>query len=237
MKVVKTNNKQEMSLMAANIIEEVLQTKENPVLGFATGSTPELMYEILVERYNKGKISFEHATTFNLDEYAGLAKDHPSSYRYYMETKFFNRVNIPSENRHVPNGVAEDIENETAMYEEKLAAAGQMDVQILGIGLNGHIGFNEPGSDPASRTRVVELELSTREVNSRFFNDVKEVPTKAITMGLGTILDAKKIVLLVQGDKKAEILEKVVHGDVTTEVPASFLQRHPNAIVITDIDV
>ena len=154
-----------------------------------------------------------------------------------MDTKLFNDIDIAKENTHVPNGLANDAAEEVKQYEEKIAAAGNVDLQILGIGLNGHIGFNEPGTDVNARTHVVDLDESTREANSRFFNSMDEVPTQAITMGIGTIMEAKKILLLVQGEKKAAILNKVVHGEVTGDVPASYLQMHPNVTIITDLDV
>src|SRR5699024_4451903 len=204
MNIIKVENNEALSEKAADMIEETLHTKENPVLGLATGSTPERLYEILQKRCQDGKVSFQHATTFNLDEYIGLSEDDPNK--------------------------------EAIDYEKKLADAGKIDLQILGIGLNGHIGFNEPGSDVKSRTQVVDLAKTTIEANARFFNSMDDVPTEAITMGIGTIMEARKIILLVQGEKKAEILSKVLHGDVTSDVPASFLQMHKDVTIITDID-
>src|SRR5699024_6333904 len=153
-------------------------------------------------------------TTFNLDEYIGLSEDDPKSYRQFMNEKLFNGIDIQKENTHITNGVAEDPNKEAIDNEEKLAAAGTIDLQIIGIGLNGHIGVNEPGSDVKSRTQVVDLAKTTIEANARFFNRMDDVPTEAITMGIGTIMEARKIILLVQGEKKAEILSKVLHGDV-----------------------
>jgi|SRR5699024_68304 len=236
MNIIKVENNEALSEKAADMIEDTLHAKENPVLGLATGSTPERLYEILQKRCHDGKVSFQHATTFNLDEYIGLAGDNPNSYRQFMNEKLFNGIDIQKENTHIPNGVAEDPDKEAIDYEKKLADAGKIDLQILGIGLNGHIGFNEPGSDVKSRTQVVDLAESTIEANARFFNSMDEVPTQAITMGIGTIMEASKIILLVQGEKKAEILSKVLHGDVTSDVPASFLQMHKDVTIITDID-
>ncbi|HLR42813.1 MAG TPA: glucosamine-6-phosphate deaminase [Pseudogracilibacillus sp.] len=236
MNIIKVENNEALSEKAADMIEDTLNTKENPVLGLATGSTPERLYEILQKRCQDGKVSFKHATTFNLDEYIGLAGDDPNSYRQFMNEKLFNGIDIQKENTHIPNGVAEDPNKEAIDYEKELADAGKIDLQILGIGLNGHIGFNEPGSDVKSRTQVVDLAKSTIEANARFFDSMDEVPTEAITMGIGTIMEASKIILLVQGEKKAEILSKVLHGDVTSDVPASFLQMHKDVTIITDID-
>lgn len=236
MNIIKVENNEALSEKAADMIEDTLNTKENPVLGLATGSTPERLYEILQKRCQDGKVSFKHATTFNLDEYIGLAGDDPNSYRQFMNEKLFNGIDIQKENTHIPNGVAEDPNKEAIDYEKELADAGKIDLQILGIGLNGHIGFNEPGSDVKSRTQVVDLAKTTIEANARFFDSMDEVPTEAITMGIGTIMEASKIILLVQGEKKAEILSKVLHGDVTSDVPASFLQMHKDVTIITDID-
>lgn len=236
MNIIKVENNEALSEKAADMIEETLHTKENPILGLATGSTPERLYEILQSRCKDGKVSFQHANTFNLDEYIGLAGDNPNSYRQFMNEKLFNGIDIQKENTHIPNGVAEDADKESAAYEKKIADVGNIDVQILGLGLNGHIGFNEPGTDVKSRTQVIGLAQSTIEANARFFNSKEEVPTQAITMGIGTILEARKIILLVQGEKKAEILSEVIHGKVTSDVPASFLQLHKDVTIITDID-
>ncbi|MFD2132114.1 glucosamine-6-phosphate deaminase [Pseudogracilibacillus auburnensis] len=237
MKIVKVNNKEELSEKATELFVHALNRLEKPVIGLATGSTPEGMYDKLTEKYQAGDITFKNAITFNLDEYASLAADNPNSYRYYMDEKLFNHVDIQKENTHLPNGLAGDLQQECTTYDERIIEAGSLDFLVLGIGLNGHIGFNEPGTAFDSRTHVVELTESTREVNSRFFDSLDEVPTEALTMGLGTIMEAKEIMLLVQGVKKAEILKKVVHGEVAEEVPASILQRHPNTTIITDIEL
>lgn len=234
---MKVKNYDELSELAANMLIERIEKVEKPVVGLATGSTPEGMYANLVKKYKAGEISFANVVTFNLDEYAGLSKDDPMSYQYFMYQNLFKDVDIKSENIHIPNGLAEDLEKECEQYEVLIQQEGKIDVQILGLGLNGHIGFNEPGTSFDSRTHVVELEESTRIANSRFFNSLDEVPKKALTMGIGTIMEAKEIIFIVNGEKKADILRKVVHGEVTENVPASILQRHPNITLITDIDV
>lgn len=237
MNVIKVNNYEEMSQQAAKIILETVQQVPESILGLATGSTPEGLYELLKKAYAEKQVSFQHTQTFNLDEYVGLSSDDEQSYHYFMNDKLFNHLDIPAENTHIPNGLAADLEDECATYEARLSEAGDIDLQILGLGLNGHIGFNEPGTSFDMRTHVVELDASTREANARFFQDEADVPTQAISMGISTILDAKQIVLLVQGEKKADILRKVVHGEVTEEVPASILQRHDNVTIITDIEL
>lgn len=237
MKILKVSNYEELSEKAAEIFIEKLKSIKNPVIGLATGSTPEGLYEILVKKYKAGEISFADTITFNLDEYAGLSKDDPTSYQYFMDYHLFNSVDIKPENKHVPNGLAPNLEEECETYEKLIQQAGKINLQVLGLGLNGHIGFNEPGTPFDSRTHVVELEESTREANARFFKSIEEVPTKALTMGIGTIMEAEEIVFLVQGEKKADILRKVVHGEVTEQVPASILQKHPNITLITDIEL
>lgn len=237
MKIIKVNDYNELSKRAASIFVNRINRLNKPVIGLATGSTPEKMYEILVGKYRSGEISFSEIITFNLDEYVGLSKNDPTSYQYFMNDHLFNHVDIKVQNIHLPNGLAHDLEKECEEYEELIKSAGSIDLQILGLGLNGHIGFNEPGTSFTSRTHVVELEQSTIEANARFFSSIEEVPKKALTMGIDTIMDAKEIVFLVQGEKKAEILKRVVYGEVTEEVPASILQRHPNVTLITDIEL
>lgn len=237
MEIIKVKDNEALSQKAADMIAEVLETKADPVLGLATGSTPERMYEILVERQKNGELSFKNATTFNLDEYVGLSGDNDQSYRYFMNERLFNHIDIDKANTHVPNGLAEDVDQECSDYEKRIADKGHVDIQVLGIGLNGHIGFNEPGSAEDSRTHIIELDPSTREANARFFDSIDDVPTQAITMGIGSILEAKKIMLLVHGEKKAEILKKVINGEVTSDVPASYLKNHPDVTIITDIEL
>lgn len=237
MNVINVNDKETMSIQAAEMVVNVLKSVENPVVGFATGSTPERMYELLIEKYNNNEICFKNVTSFNLDEYVGLGPEHTGSYQYYMNEGLFKKINIKNENTYIPNGLAKCLKTECEIYEREIKSAGNIDFLMLGIGENGHIGFNEPGTPFDSRTHIVRLTPSTREVNARFFTNIKEVPKEAITMGLGTIMEAKEIMLLVQGDRKAAILNEVVHGKVTTNVPASILQEHPNVTLITDLDV
>lgn len=237
MKVVKVSDNEQLSLKAMDIIIEVLGSYRSPVLGLATGSTPKKTYQYLVEQYNKGEISFANAITFNLDEYVGLAPTDSFSYRYYMDEHLFNKVDMKKENVYIPNGLATDLTNECEKFERQIKNVGPIHLQVLGVGVNGHIGFNEPGTSFESRTHVAKLTESTRQVNSRFFDSLDEVPKEALTMGIGTIMEAEQIILLVQGEHKAEILHEIVHGEVTENVPASVLQNHPNALVITDIDV
>lgn len=191
------------------------------------------MYKLLVE-YHKMGTDFSKVTTFNLDEYVGLRPDHPQSYRWYMEENFFSKVNIKKEQTFIPNGVAEDLEAECLRYEDLIKQAGGIDLQLLGIGSNGHIGFNEPGSEFGTITRVVDLAESTIKDNSRFFESIDEVPTQAISMGIKTIMQAKEIILMASGGSKADAIYAAVYGPVTTEVPASVLQLHPAATLVVD---
>lgn len=237
MEVVKVDNYDEMSEKAADMVVDTLTQVNEPVLGLATGATPEKLYKILVDRYDRGEISFRNVKTFNLDEYVGLGEIDPNSYRYYMNDKLFHKVDIEMENTYIPNGLATSLDKECERYEQEIQKAGPIDLQLLGLGLNGHIGFNEPGSAFESKTHVTQLDRSTIEANARFFKRVEDVPTKVITMGIGTIMKAKQILLLVHGEKKAEILKKVIYGDVTEDIPASILQRHPNVTLITDIRI
>lgn len=237
MDIIKVKNSDELGQKAAEIVASRLKTIEKPVIGLATGTTPEKLYANLIQMCKRGEISFKHTTTFNLDEYVGLAHDDPTSYHYYMEKHLFSGIDIKKENAYVLDGEAEDLEKECATFERLIDEAGKLHMQILGLGLNGHIGFNEPGTPFDSRTHIVELDRMTIEANSRFFDSIDDVPTRALTMGIGTIMEAEEILFLVQGEKKADILRKVVYGEVTEEVPASILQRHPNATLLTDIDL
>lgn len=237
MNIIKVQDYEAMSQKAADVFIRTINEEKQPILGLATGSTPIKLYENLIEEYKKGTISFQHVRTYNLDEYVGLSRDNENSYHYFMKENLFDHVDIPVEQTHIPDGVASDPEVACADFEASLAEGGAIDLQVLGLGLNGHIGFNEPGTPFDKRTHVVELDASTRKANARFFANIDEVPTQAITMGIATILEAKEILLLVQGEKKAEILRKVINGEVTEDVPASILQRHPNVTIITDIDL
>lgn len=203
-------------------------------LGLATGGTPVGMYQELVRRYQTGEISFRNVRTFNLDEYVGLPADHPQSYRSFMRTHLFDHVDVDAENTYIPDGMASDPEAEARRYDRLLTEYGPIDAQVLGIGTNGHIGFNEPGTPFESRTHVIELAQATRESNARFFDSIDEVPRYAITVGIANILEAKAILLLARGANKAEALRRAFTEAPTPSVPASALQRHPNVTVIAD---
>lgn len=224
----------EMSKRAAGIIADVIRDKPNLVLGLATGGTPIGCYQELIRMHRKEGLDFSRVTTFNLDEYIGLPPTHPQSYRYYMNENLFNHVNIKIGNTHVLNGLADDPQKTCQEFEEAIEASGGIDLQLLGIGANGHIAFNEPGSPLDSRTRVVSLSEQTIKDNARFFKSVDEVPRRALSVGVGTIMEARKILLLASGAEKAEAVAKSVEGPITTDVPASILQRHPDCTYILD---
>src|SRR5690625_259482 len=236
--ILKFNNNEELSEKAAEVIINKINEKPKLTLGLATGSTPMQTYKNLVKAYKDGKVSFKEVITFNLDEYLGIRTTNPNSYTYFMNEHLLHHVDIDENNVHIPTGVGENSEKECAQYERLIKEEGPIDLQILGMGLNGHIAFNEPGTPITARTHVVELDETTVQANSRFFNGEKElVPTHAITMGIGTIMEAKEILFLVQGEHKAEGLRKVLYGDVTEMIPASILQKHPNVTVLTDINL
>ncbi|WP_413374837.1 glucosamine-6-phosphate deaminase [Alkalihalobacillus sp. 1P02AB] len=236
MKIVETTNYQEMSEKAASFLINQVKEKPNATLGMATGGTPEGMYQLLIEDYNQNGTSYKEVTTFNLDEYIGLPKEDKNSYNSYMHNALFNFINIPESQIHLPNGMNADAAKECEKYEERIARNGGIDIQILGIGENGHIGFNEPGTSFDSKTHVITLTESTRIANSRYFNSLDEVPTKAVTMGISTIMQAKKIILLASGEKKADALHQLLHNEVDESFPASILQKHPNVTIIADRD-
>ncbi|MGG3310310.1 glucosamine-6-phosphate deaminase [Paenibacillus lautus] len=219
---------------AANQISSLLHTNPRATLGLATGSTPVGLYNKLIEMNRQGLVSFAQTTTYNLDEYVGLPENHPESYRTFMNEKFFNHVDIQIERTHVPNGNATNPEEECLNYDKMLEEFGPVDLQLLGLGHNGHIGFNEPGESLSGGTHVVELQEKTRHANARFFPTLDDVPTHAITMGVATILKARQILLLVRGEDKAEIVHRALKGPITTECPASLLQCHPNVVVLLD---
>lgn len=233
MELVKVSNYEEMSKKASEILFDVIKENEKPVIGLATGSTPEGTYKELIQKLNGSDVDQNNITTFNLDEYVGLDKDHEQSYSYYMHENFFNHVSIPAENVHLLNGKAEDAENEVTAYEEAIDEAG-LDVQLLGIGRNGHIAFNEPGTSFESLTHVVDLTPETIEDNSRFFDNLGDVPSKAFTMGLKSIMKAKKVVILIYGENKKEALQALLSGEVTEENPASVLNNHNDVTIIAD---
>jgi glucosamine-6-phosphate deaminase len=218
---------------AAAIYQDILDAKPNAVLGFATGSTPLGLYAELVKMCKEGAISFKDVTTFNLDEYVGLDPTHDQSYRYFMDTNLFNHIDLDPTRVHIPSGI-DTSDDALAGYDQAIAEAGGIDMQLLGIGCNGHIGFNEPGTPLESLTHVVELTQNTREVNARFFESLDEVPTHAATMGVKTVMNARKLLLIALGEAKADAVKATVEGPVTPECPASVLQLHPDAIIFCD---
>lgn len=237
MKLIIARDYEEMSKKAAQIIAEEIKKKPNLVLGLATGATPVGTYRELVKMYKNGEVDFSRVITFNLDEYLGLSPDDERSYHYYMYSNFFDHVNVKPENIHIPNGVAEDIDEECRRYDEAIEKAGGIDLQLLGIGVNGHIGFNEPGDELLTDTHVTNLAPDTIKANARFFESIDQVPKKAITVGLGTIMKAKKIILLASGREKAKIMAELLDEDaVSTKVPASFLLLHRDVTIIMDED-
>ena len=234
MNVVVTDNYDEMSKAAAAVIADQLKAKPESVLGLATGTTPIGLYAELVKACDAGEISFANAQSFNLDEYRGLPGTHDQSYRYFMQENLFDHVDIDVAKTHVPDGSMEDAEAACAAYEEAIAQAGGVDLQLLGLGHNGHIGFNEPCDSFPVNTHCVKLTESTIEANSRLFDSIDDVPREAYTMGIGTIMKARKILLVVSGAGKAEIVRDVVCGPVVPQVPASVLQLHPAVTVVVD---
>ena len=234
MEIIYTSNYEDMSRKGAITIAQQVIKKPTSVLGFSTGSTPLRTYEILGEFYEQGIIDFSLINTFNLDEYVGLSSDHPQSYSFFMFKNLFHKIRLDSSRIHIPLGTAPDLLKECSQYEEAIQNLGGIDFQLLGIGSNGHIGFNEPGTHFNSVTQVVSLSQETIKANSRFFNNLEEVPKKAITMGIKTIMNTRKILLLVSGANKAEIIHRALSGPVSEDVPASVLQLHPNTTVIID---
>ena len=224
----------DLSRKAANIISAQVIMKPNCVLGLATGSSPEGMYAQLVDWYNKGDLDFAKVKSVNLDEYRGLSRENEQSYYYFMHKHLFDKVNIDVNNTYLPNGLAEDPEEECRRYDALIESLGGVDLQLLGMGHNGHIGFNEPGDHYDKGTHCVDLQQSTIEANKRFFASEDEVPRQAYTMGIGTIMKAKKILVIVSGAEKAEILKEALYGPITPQVPASVLQMHSDVIVIAD---
>ena len=234
MKIYKAKDYKDMSRKAANIISAQVIMKPNCVLGLATGSTPIGTYDQLVEWYNKGDLDFSEVTTVNLDEYKGLPRTNDQSYYYFMHQHLFDRVNIDPERTNVPNGMEPDAEKECGRYEELIRSLGGVDLQLLGLGHNGHIGFNEPGEAFEKETHCVDLTESTIEANKRFFASADDVPKQAYTMGIKTIMQAKKIRIVVNGENMADIVERAFFGPVTPEVPASILQLHNDVTLVGD---
>ena len=234
MRIICAENYEAMSRQAANILSSVIVMKPDCVLGLATGSTPIGTYRELIKRYEEGDLDFSRVKTVNLDEYVGLEPTHDQSYRYFMQDQLFNHVNINVDNTNVPGGMAQDVEAECRRYDEVIASMGGIDIQVLGMGHNGHIGFNEPAEDFPKGTHRVELAESTIEANARFFDNRDMVPREAVTMGIGSIMQARQILVVVSGEGKADIVEKAFRGPVTPKVPASILQLHPDVILVGD---
>jgi glucosamine-6-phosphate deaminase len=234
MEIVIQPTAEEASIVAARIVAQLVRRKPDAVLGLATGSTPLRMYAELVRMHREEALDFSRVTTFNLDEYVGLAADHPQSYRAFMGEHLFRHLNVARERIHIPDGRAADVPAECAAYEAAIRAAGGIDLQVLGIGTDGHIGFNEPSSSLASRTRIKTLTARTRSDNARFFGSADAVPFHVITMGVGTIMDARQVLLLAFGEGKARAVADAVEGPITAMNPASILQMHPVAKCLTD---
>ena len=232
--IYQTEHYDAMSARAANIL--AAQVFQNPrcVLGLATGSTPIGLYKQLIAKHQAGELSFAGVHTVNLDEYKGLAPTHDQSYRYFMQTNLFDHIDVKKEHTHVPDGLAADPAGECARYDALRSSLGDTDIQLLGLGHNGHIGFNEPGESFVKETHVVDLTQRTIEANARFFATMDDVPRQAITMGIGYIMAAKRILVVVSGEDKAEAVYNMLLGPITPKVPASILQLHPNVSVVGD---
>ncbi|MFI3251233.1 MAG: glucosamine-6-phosphate deaminase [Eubacteriales bacterium] len=235
LRIYKKSDYESMSRQVANLIAAQVTLKPKSVLGLATGSTPNGAYKYLIESCKQGDLSFAEISTVNLDEYVGLAPDHEQSYRYYMNDNLFNHVDIKLENTHVPNGLATHPTQECLQYEQLIADLGGVDLQLLGMGHNGHIAFNEPSESYTKITNVVDLAERTIQANSIYFeNDVNKVPKQAFTMGIGSIMRARKIVIAVSGAEKAESLVKAFQGPITPSLPASILQVHHDVVLVAD---
>lgn len=233
MKIFRLPSYEAMSKKAADIVAAQIILKDNSVLGLATGSTPVGMYRSLVQRFSSGELDFSGVKSVNLDEYVGLSGTHRQSYRYFMQKNLFDHVNIDKSNTFVPNGLG-DPEKESARYDDIINGMGGIDMQVLGIGHNGHIGFNEPSEEFTFGTHVVRLTQSTIEANSRFFDSTDEIPKLAITMGVGAIMRAKRVLMLASGFDKADIVQRAFFGPITPRVPASVLQLHPDVVLVGD---
>lgn len=232
--IYRAKNYQDMSRKAANTISAQIIMKPNCVLGLATGSSPVGTYQQLIEWYKKGDLDFSQVTSINLDEYKGLGPDNDQSYRYFMNTNLFNHVNINKNHTFVPDGLEKDSDKACSEYNHIITREGGIDLQLLGLGHNGHIGFNEPGAAFEKETHCVDLTESTIEANKRFFDSEESVPKQAYTMGIKSIMQAKKILVIVSGESKAEILKEVLHGPITPAVPASILQLHNDVTIVAD---
>jgi len=237
MNIIVLEDYQAMSEQAAKLVEEEIKLNSHSVLGLSTGSTPLGLYECLIKGYKEREISYRHVTTFNLDEYLGLEKNNPNSYHTFMNERLFQHIDIEQENTHIPNGMAPSIEKECVRYEDLLDSTGPIDLQILGIGTNGHIGFNEPGTSEFSKTHVVKLDETTRQNNARFFHSKEDIPNHAITMGIASILKSKQILLLASGEKKASAVKQLLSKEIDASFPASWLWKHENVTLLVDQDV
>ncbi len=236
MEIVICNGYDEMSKNAAAVVANIVKTKPNAVIGLATGSTPLGLYAELIRMHKKDGLDFSHVTTFNLDEYVGLTPEHDQSYRRFMNQNLFDHINIDKKNTYVPSGTAKNYQKFCSDYEQQMRKAGGVDVQVLGIGSDGHIGFNEPGDSLACRTHVVTLTKQTIDDNARFFEKREDVPIFACTMGVGTILEARKLLMVANGKKKAKTIAAALEGPVSSMCTASALQLHPDSIVFLDED-
>jgi glucosamine-6-phosphate deaminase len=234
MEVLVRPDPQQASRLAAKVIARLVAEKPDCVLGLATGRTPLLLYQELVRLHREDRVDFSRVTTFNLDEYAGLATGHPQSYRHFMDRELFSQINIRRENTHLPDGTAADLRQECRDYEKRIRNSGGIDLQVLGLGSNGHIGFNEPTGSLASRTWVKILSQQTIGDNSELFNNPSEVPRHCITMGIGTIMEARHCLLLAFGPRKARAVAAMIEGPVTAMCPASALQFHPRITAVVD---
>jgi glucosamine-6-phosphate deaminase len=234
MEIIVTQDAAEAGRKAARLVARVMNRKPNAVLGLATGSTPLALYQELVRMHQEEQLDFSQVTTFNLDEYVGLTPNHDQSYHYFMRENLFKHINVPKQNVHIPLGTTENHEAFCAWYERRIVECGGIDLQILGIGTDGHIAFNEPSSSLGSRTRIKTLARQTIEDNARFFKSIADVPIYAITMGVGTIMEARKIILLANGQHKAPAIRATIEGPVTSQVTASALQLHRDVTVIID---
>ncbi len=236
MEILVHDNAEKMSKVAAKVVARTLNAKPDAVLGLATGSTPLGLYKELVRMHRDEGLDFSQVTTFNLDEYVGLTRDHEQSYHYFMHENLFKHINIPSQHIHIPSGTTQNYAAFCAWYENRIVEYGGIDLQILGIGSDGHIAFNEPASSLGSRTRIKTLAKQTIDDNARFFDSAEDVPIYAITMGVGTIMEARQLIMLANGKAKAEAVAAAVEGPVTSMITASALQMHPDAICVLDRD-
>lgn len=234
MRLILCDSYDEISLTAARIVASQMILKPDSVLGLATGSTPVGMYHILGDMNKKGEVDFSDAVSFNLDEYYKISPDNEQSYHYFMEKQLFSRINIKPENTHILNGLADNPDEECAAFEALIEQSGGIDLQILGIGRNGHIGFNEPDAALDSKTHLTALSDSTIEANSIYFNNINDMPRHALTMGIGSILKAKKIVLMANGKAKHAAVSELMNDEIKTSLPASLLKVHPDVVLICD---